>query len=209
MIHHSVENFVVYKFCTKLFPRKCLTRPQNRLNYLETQKKTKKIAFPPSYFGRCSLNFRARLMYDTSFCQEFYTLQLLYEAFSTKMLNPASESSQLLKNAKNLEKDAFPLSCFGRCSLNFKARLMYDASFCSEFYALQLLYETFYTKVWSTQDLKKFLKGVTRGQRPRAKCLPSVLRSKVSKQVAKFHSGSRKCWNIFRFIPHGWRLLWD
>ena len=90
-------------------------------------------------------------MYDTSFCQKFYTLQLLYEAFSTKMLKSASELSQLLKNTKKPEEDAFPLFCFRRCGLNFRARLMYDTSFCRKFYALQLLYETFSTKVRSTQ----------------------------------------------------------
>jgi len=117
-------------------------------------------------------------MYDTSFCQKFYILQLLYEAFSTKMLKSASELSQLLKNTKKPEKDAFTPSSFGRCSLNFRAGLMYDTSFCRKSYVLQLLYETFSTKVRSTQDpLEKIiLKGVTRGQRPRAKYLPAVLR---------------------------------
>ena len=95
-------------------------------------------------------------MYDTSFYQEFHVLQVLYEIFSTKMLNSASESSQLLENTKKIENIAFLPSCFGRCSHNFKARLIYDTSLCREFYPLQLLYETLSTKVRSTQDpLKK------------------------------------------------------
>jgi len=165
MIHHSVGNFMLYKFSTKLFPRKCWNRPENRVNYFKTQKSMKKIAFPPSCFGRLILNFKARLMYDTSFCQDFYTLQLLYESFSTKMLNSASESSQLLESTKKKpEKDAFSPSCFGRCSLNFRARLMYDISFRREFYALYLLYETFSIWVRSTQDpLNNYFEGRHKG----------------------------------------------
>ena len=71
------------------------------------------------------------------------------------------------------------------------------------FYALQLLYETFSTKVRSTQDpLKKLpwrasqgYRGLRRSVSPRF-----YVPQRVSKQLAKFHSGSRK-WNIFGFIP--------
>jgi len=136
--------------------------------YLKTRKKPKKIAFLPS-----------------SFCQEFYTLQLLYEAFSTKMLKSASELSQLLKNTKKPEKDAFPPSCFGRCSLSFRARPMYDTSLYREFVCFTTFVWNFFHKssIYSRSPQKIIWKGATRRQRPRAKCLPAVLHSLEGKET--------------------------
>ena len=105
-------------------------------------------------------------MYDASFCRELHVLQVLYETFSTEMLKSALELSQLLKDMKNPEKNASPPTYFGGCSLNFGARLMCDTLFCRGFYALQLLYETFFSKVRSTQDpLKKLFRRAAQGGR--------------------------------------------
>jgi len=66
-------------------------------------------------------------MYDTSFFENS-----IFYNFCMKLF-PASESSQLLENTKKFEKKiAFQLSSFGCCSLNFRARLMYDTSFCQK-----------------------------------------------------------------------------
>ena len=171
MIHHFLENSIFYNFCMKffheIFSTKKLNSAWESYQLLEnTKKPEKRIAYQPSSFGCCSLNFRARLMYDTSFCHKFYTLQLLYEGFSTQMLNSASELFQLLENTKKPEKPRFHHLVFDAVDSILDLGQCMIHHFIGNLYALPLLYETFSTKVRSTQDpLKKLFGRAPQGGR--------------------------------------------
>jgi len=149
MIHHSVGNFMFYNFCTELFPRKCSTRPQNRLKYLKTRKNTKKpkkYAFSQTYFGRCSLNFRARLMYDTSLSGILYSTTFVRSFFhenaeiGLRIVSTTWKRERTRKNPKNTRFHKLILDAvlsileLGQCMLHHSVRNFKPYNFCRKLF---------------------------------------------------------------------------
>ena len=101
MIRNFVGNFTLYNFPT------VFSLPQAQLGlrivssmYLETRKKQKKTHFRHLTFNVLAY-LGGTLMYETSFCREFYALQLPHGIFSSSSSIRAQNCLKYLKTRKD------------------------------------------------------------------------------------------------------------